>query len=250
MISSCPLTIGGVILAVAALSAAAPAIYSVKRATLTENFLLFGSSLKSTAAANATALELVDPLGDPSFLLSMQEGYAGPTFNLSRYALPLGSCRGADVRGAEARCRPSSRLRIRTRTSRCTTRTSMPPARSSSYRETTRRACLGSRTAFSRSQATRTTGRGATARSRHRSCVLGFPLRLRLADSARRSTIRARVRPAHVCTSSRRPPRLGKTKATATNDASESMEYTYSILLNPQSLAFRPLKRRAPSSTE
>jgi hypothetical protein len=190
------------------------------------NFNLFGSSLKSTAAANATALELVDPLGDPSFLLSMQVGYAGSSFNLSQYALLLWSCSGADPCGAEGCYRRSSRPRIHTRTPRCTTRTSTPPARFSSCRETTRRACLDSRTAFSRSRATRTTGRGATARSRHRSCVLLFPSRLQLADSARRSTIRARIGPAHVCTSFSGPPHLGKTKSTMMN-APESMAYTY-----------------------
>jgi hypothetical protein len=57
MLALCPLTIGNVILALAALSAAEPI---AKRATLKKNFYLFASPLKSTAAANATALGVVD----------------------------------------------------------------------------------------------------------------------------------------------------------------------------------------------
>jgi hypothetical protein len=174
MIFPSPLTISlSAVLALAPFSVAEPIIDKDKCATRNENFYLFGSPLKSTAAANATALDLVDPLYQQNYLLRMEAGQSPyETFNLTGYALLHWSRLDADAHSAEVCCRRSTRRHIQI-FSRSTTRTSTPhPARTSSCAATARPAFSRSRAASSRTRATRTTGRGASANSCSRLCVL------------------------------------------------------------------------------
>jgi hypothetical protein len=76
------------VLALAAFAAAAP----TKRTTLTKNFYLLASPTKSTTAANATGLNLVDPFYQANYLLRAQPQAASyNAFNLTGCVLSSAS---------------------------------------------------------------------------------------------------------------------------------------------------------------